>query len=137
MRAFYDEISAILPVLKSLDASVIEVREEPTVVLSSPSSENSDPIYLGTRFFLVPTGTANHSVPSDRILLRIDASDAFGSGSHESTQLMASAMEQNLRLGATVLDVGCGSGILSAIAHGLGAGEGIACDAHWGAGSSA
>jgi ribosomal protein L11 methylase PrmA len=133
MRAFFDDLSSILPALGSLDGLVLEMREEPEAITPSAPSHNSDPIYLGNRFFLLPPGTTSHQVPSDRTVLRIDANDAFGSGSHESTQLMATAMEQHLRRGATVLDVGCGSGVLSAAAQGLGAGRVIACDTHWGA----
>jgi ribosomal protein L11 methyltransferase len=53
---------------------------------------------------------------------------AFGTGAHESTQLCIEAMEEYVRPGMTVLDVGTGSGILARAAHLLGAARVIACD---------
>ena len=53
---------------------------------------------------------------------------AFGSGRHETTQLCLEALEQYLKAGHAVLDVGCGSGILALAAQKLGAGSVVACD---------
>src|SRR4051794_38189488 len=49
--------------------------------------------------------------PAGRYRLNVDAQSAFGSGRHESTQLMIKAMERMLTSGDVVLDIGCGSGI--------------------------
>jgi len=53
---------------------------------------------------------------------------AFGTGVHESTRLCMEALEEFVRAGGTVLDVGTGSGILARAAALLGAGKVIACD---------
>ena len=53
---------------------------------------------------------------------------ACGTGQHPCTQLCMEAMERYLRAGDTVLDVGTGSGILSAAAMALGAGFVVGCD---------
>jgi ribosomal protein L11 methyltransferase len=53
---------------------------------------------------------------------------AFGTGAHESTQLCLEAMENELRPGMVVLDIGTGSGILAEAAGLLGAKRVIACD---------
>ncbi|MBQ3880864.1 MAG: 50S ribosomal protein L11 methyltransferase, partial [Bacteroidales bacterium] len=56
-------------------------------------------------------------------ILKIDPGMAFGTGTHETTSLCMKAMEKYMKKGASVLDVGCGSGILSIAADLLGAGD--------------
>jgi ribosomal protein L11 methyltransferase len=62
------------------------------------------------------------------LVIRLDPGMAFGTGRHESTALCARLLEEALRPGAAVLDVGCGSGILSIAAVLLGAGAVLAVD---------
>lgn len=62
------------------------------------------------------------------IVVRLDAGRTFGSGSHASTRLTLALMHELVRPGATVLDVGCGSGILTIAAVRLGAGRVVAVD---------
>ena len=58
----------------------------------------------------------------------IDPGQAFGTGAHPSTQLCLSAIEQYLRPGERVLDMGCGSGILAIAALKLGANLAVGFD---------
>ena len=58
----------------------------------------------------------------------MDPGMAFGTGTHETTRLCAELLENYVKDGSTVLDVGCGSGILAICASKLGASECFACD---------
>jgi ribosomal protein L11 methyltransferase len=71
-----------------------------------------------------PRLTARHG----DVVLLIDAGRAFGSGSHLSTLLALAALEPLVGPGSTVLDVGCGSGVLAVAAARLGAGRVVAVD---------
>jgi ribosomal protein L11 methyltransferase len=58
----------------------------------------------------------------------IDPRRAFGSGAHASTHLALAALDDLVRGGESVLDVGCGSGVLAIAALALGAGSALAVD---------
>lgn len=131
VQAFFESDSALAQIAEQLSYPVLEVRNEADPAKAYDLCSNCDPIYAGRRFFIVPS-LANDPTPPGRTRLVIDAADAFGSGSHESTQLVIQTLEDHLPANATVLDVGCGSGILSAVAQELGAAQVIACDTHIG-----
>lgn len=65
---------------------------------------------------------------TDKIVIRIEPNMAFGTGTHETTQLCLKAIGENYRAGQTVLDVGTGTGILAIAAAKLGAETIFACD---------
>jgi len=77
------------------------------------------PIRIG-RLAIVPTW---HEPPADApdCVVRIDPGVAFGTGTHPTTRLCLAWISEHLRRGASVLDYGCGSGILSICAARLGA----------------
>lgn len=64
----------------------------------------------------------------DKFLIEIDPGVSFGTGKHETTQLCIRQLRKYLREGDRVLDVGCGSGILSIAALKLGAGAVVGTD---------
>lgn len=86
------------------------------------------PLEIGRSLAVVPTrgGVA----PPGRTPIRLDPGSAFGSGRHASTRLAIALLEEALaaRPGASVLDVGTGSGILAIAAHLLGARPVLAID---------
>ncbi|MCL1913436.1 MAG: 50S ribosomal protein L11 methyltransferase [Eubacteriaceae bacterium] len=84
------------------------------------------PIKVGSKLLVKPAWEA--ADPEGRIVISIDPSNSFGSGTHESTQLCLAALEDNVLAGMSVLDVGCGSGILSSAAALLGASSVLALD---------
>ena len=75
---------------------------------------------LARRFFVIPSWS-DSPCPPDRVPIRIDPGQAFGTGTHETTQLTIQAMEVWLEPWHTVLDLGAGSGILAIAASLLGA----------------
>jgi ribosomal protein L11 methyltransferase len=84
------------------------------------------PIPVGRRLLVLPAWLP---VPQgDRLPLILDPGMAFGTGTHPSTQLCLAALEEHLQPGATVLDLGCGSGILGIAAARLGAARVVALD---------
>jgi len=77
------------------------------------------PVHVSPRLWVVPTW---HRPPDPAAInLIIDPGLAFGTGTHPTTRLCLDWLDRNLRAGATVLDYGCGSGILAIAAMKLGA----------------
>ena len=65
---------------------------------------------------------------ADKLCITIEPGTAFGTGTHETTQLCIRQLEKYLRPGMEVLDVGCGSGILGIAALKMGAGHAVGTD---------
>jgi ribosomal protein L11 methyltransferase len=79
------------------------------------------PIHIGKNIWVVPSW---HEAPDpDGLILELDPGLAFGTGSHPTTRLCMEWLEAHPAPGKTVLDYGCGSGILAMVAKKLGAGE--------------
>ena len=129
MRAFFDGSvdSNQIVTLPGLDGC--EVREESIGTAPTFEREGWDPILIGEQFFVAPPWITERG-PASRMRLEMDSDTAFGTGRHETTQICIEAMEQRLRPEQVVLDVGCGSGILSAAARLLGAQKIYSCDIH-------
>ena len=75
---------------------------------------------IGARTVIVPSWLEYEPQPGD-IVLRLDPGMAFGTGLHPTTQLCIGLIEQYVKPGMQVLDLGCGSGILAIAAARLGA----------------
>jgi len=86
-----------------------------------------EPFPVGERLFVVPAWR-DDPAPPGRLRLAVFARQASGSGYQPATQLALEALERHLRAGDRFLDVGAGSGILSAAAELLDAGPRFACD---------
>ena len=84
------------------------------------------PIPIGKRLLVLPAWMDNPT--PDRLAVRIDPSMAFGTGMHPSTQLCMQLIEDYLQTGRPMIDIGCGSGILSIAALHLGASRVVAVD---------
>ena len=75
-----------------------------------------------------PTWEEVDEADKDKFLIEIDPGVSFGTGKHETTQLCIKQLRKYMKDGDEVLDLGCGSGILSIIALKLGAGHVVGTD---------
>ena len=100
------------------DWSVEPVAEQNWVQLTQ---SQFDPIRVSQRLWIVPSW---HESPDPAAVnLILDPGMAFGTGSHPTTRLCLEWLERNVAEGCSVLDYGCGSGILAIAAARLGAGR--------------
>jgi len=79
-----------------------------------------EPIHIGRHIWVVPSW---HEAPEpDAVVLELDPGLAFGTGSHPTTRLCMEWLESHASAGKTMLDYGCGSGILAMLGKKLGLG---------------
>ncbi|MGT2799482.1 50S ribosomal protein L11 methyltransferase [Streptococcus marmotae] len=133
--AYYPENLAIEDVKESLLERLKEVSDflDPdTVRLEEQSLEEEDwadnwkkyyePARITHDLTIVPSWTDYEATAGEKVI-RLDPGMAFGTGTHPTTKMSLFALEQVLRGGERVLDVGTGSGVLSIASSLLGAGE--------------
>lgn len=77
---------------------------------------------------ITPSWEAVKKEDQDKMIIHIDPGTAFGTGMHETTQLCIRQIRKHVRENSQVLDVGCGSGILSMIALKFGAEHAVGTD---------
>ena len=85
------------------------------------------PFRVGKRIVIRPTWE-DYEAEGDELVFTINPGHVFGTGLHQSTRLCIAALERFVGASDKVLDVGCGSGILSILALMLGAGSALAVD---------
>jgi len=124
-RAFFDDEIDRKALLNLFPGSTFRKEEDRDWVQSA--RQLMQPMEVGSRFFLVPEWR-DDPAPVGRFRLTVNPGMAFGTGVHETTRLCTEGLEEYLKPGMSVLDVGTGSGILSRAARMLGAGRTIACD---------
>ena len=84
------------------------------------------PLMVGEKLYILPAWM--DALQTDRLPIRIEPGMAFGTGTHPTTQLSLALLEKYVQPGRSVLDIGCGSGILSLAALKLGAGLALGVD---------
>ena len=84
------------------------------------------PMEIGSRLLVVPEW--EEAADPTRVKLVLNPGLTFGTGSHATTRLCLQALDKCIHGGEKILDLGCGSGILSIAALVLGAREAFACD---------
>lgn len=86
------------------------------------------PFRVGEHIVIKPTWEVFKDLREDDILIEIDPGMAFGCGTHETTSMCIEHLQTYVKPGNHMIDVGCGSGILSIVAAKLGAGRVEAID---------
>lgn len=86
------------------------------------------PLRVGRRLVIVPVWEEPPEVEPDAVVIRLNPGMAFGTGLHPTTRLALRLLEEAVRPGVRVLDVGTGSGILAIAAALLGAHHVVATD---------
>ncbi len=103
--------------------TVERVEEQDWVRLTQSQFE---PIRISDRLWITPTW---HEAPDENAInLELDPGLAFGTGSHPTTRLCLQWLDAHVTPGVSVLDYGCGSGILAIAAKKLGAGHVVGVD---------
>ena len=112
--------------LTGIAVPIHEMRSVPDEDWVARSREQFGPIRVSATLWIVPTW---RSPPEpDAINLVLDPGLAFGTGAHPSTRLCLQWLERSIAGGETVLDYGCGSGILTIAALKLGARRAVGVD---------
>jgi ribosomal protein L11 methyltransferase len=88
--------------------------------------KNYKPVRIGKKLLILPAWM--ETIDPTRLAVRIDPNMAFGTGTHPTTQLVMELLETYIQKDEGVIDIGCGSGILSIAALLLGAGSAVAVD---------
>ncbi|MCC6916052.1 50S ribosomal protein L11 methyltransferase [Nitrosomonas sp.] len=113
---FIRKVAEITGLAELPEYQLAQVMEQDWVRLTQSQFE---PIEISSRLWIVPSW---HAPPdSSAINLRLDPGLAFGTGSHPTTRLCLTWLDKFLQPGDSVLDYGCGSGILAIAALKLGA----------------
>ena len=103
--------------------SLRQVAEQDWVRLTQSQFE---PIHIGRNIWVVPSW---HQAPDpNALILELDPGLAFGTGSHPTTRLCMEWLEAHAPRAQSVLDYGCGSGILAIVAQKLGASRVVGVD---------
>jgi len=118
------DIASALNLIEYSDLSISELEETNWI---ESYQKNFQPIKFGKNLCVVPSWEESNKF-DDKTIIKMDPGLAFGSGSHETTHLCLEYLDSSNLKELTVIDYGCGSGILSIAALSLGAKNVIAVD---------
>ena len=105
----------------------VTIKKQEIVDWSKKWKEHWKPTKISNRIVICPTWET-YTKKDDEIIVNIDPGNAFGTGTHATTQLCVKACEKYMQQNSTIADIGCGSGILAICAKKLGATKADAVD---------
>ena len=111
-----------------LGSGPVRVRKQADRDWSAEWREGLTAFEVGRRWWIDPHPERSTEPPKDRIRLAVEPCSAFGSGTHESTQLVMLELEERDCRSLRVLDIGTGSGVLAIAAERLGSDFVVALD---------
>jgi ribosomal protein L11 methyltransferase len=126
IRAYPPNVPVFVDYLKQLNITIknITIECEETIDYAELTRKYFRPIKIEDVTILAPW----HKKDKNKKHIVIEPGMAFGTGRHESTRLMFMLMKQIDMAGKSILDIGCGSGILSLYANSLGAKKIVSVD---------
>lgn len=104
-----------------------ELEEKETEDWSKKWKEQWDVTHVTNKIAVVPDWI-EYQPKDDEVIIKLEPGCAFGTGTHQTTQLCMKALEKYMKKGDRVADIGMGSGILSILAKKLGASYVYGCD---------
>lgn len=120
---------------ENLDFSVDVERGKSNEAIFKQREQFRKPLLVGDNLAIKVLTTHNKHFKTldqytftDRVVMNIESGGGFGVGTHPTTQMCIGAIEKYLKPNMTVLDIGCGSGILSLVALLFGAGHAVGVD---------
>ena len=137
---YLDEEEDVAPVLMNVRKELEDMRAFLDVgecTIEKSETEDVDWVNNWKQYFhqfyvddilIVPSWEEVKAEDKDKMILHIDPGTAFGTGMHETTQLVIRQLKKYVTRGAEILDVGTGSGILGITALKLGAGHVVGTD---------
>lgn len=140
LNFYLEEDTPVAPMLEKVQAVLEEVRGYMDIgegTITESQTEDKDWINNWKEFFhqfyvddilIVPSWEEVKEEDQDKMILHIDPGTAFGTGMHETTQLVIRQLKKYVTENTNMLDVGTGSGILGIVALKLGAAHVVGTD---------